>query len=58
MNIETDALWFLLVGSAIIGAAGLLLSRLQGIERELNRHGLKLVRIETKLGIVDPNGDA
>ena len=35
-----------------------LMTRLDGIERTLGRHGLKLVRIETKLGIADDNNGA
>lgn len=53
MNIDTNALWFLLLGSAIIGAANMLIKRLGTIETTLDSHGRKLVRIEERLKIPD-----
>ena len=58
MNLDVDALWLALVAAAVIGAAKLLATRLSEIDHKLQSHGLKLVRIETKLGIIDQNGDA
>lgn len=58
MSLDIDALWLALVAAAVIGAAKMLTTRLASIDRTLRSHGYKLIRIETKLGIVDPNGDA
>jgi hypothetical protein len=55
MTVDLNALWFLLVGAAMIGAVGVLMKRLDTIETSLESHGRKLVRIETKLGIPDNN---
>lgn len=57
MNVNLDALWFLLVGAAIVGGLRMLLKRMDDIELTLGKHGRKLIRIETKLGIPDRNGD-
>lgn len=57
MVLDVNALWFLLVGGAIFGAARMLLSRLDTIELTLERHGGKLIRIETKLGIKEPQDE-
>lgn len=57
MSVDPNELWFFLVTGVITGGGVLLMSRLAKIERTLSRHGLKLVRIETKLGIPDGNGD-
>lgn len=57
MTVDPDQLWFVIVVAVVTGGGALLMQRLQSIERVLQRHGLKLVRIETKLGILDTNGD-
>lgn len=51
MTIDPNALWFLLVAGTITGGGALLMQRLSQIEAKLVKHGEKLVRIETKLGI-------
>ena len=56
MMIDADALGQLLLVAAIVGAAGLLLRRLGQIGDTLEAHGRKLVRIETRLNIVDNGG--
>lgn len=53
MTVNIDALWFLLVAASITGGAAMLLNRLSRIDHALEQHGRKLVRIETKLNIVD-----
>jgi len=53
MTVDPNALWMLLISSAVIGAVKLLLNRLGEIEHTLDSHGRKLVRIETKLGVPD-----
>lgn len=57
MTIDPNALWLLIVAAVITGGGAKLMSRLNDIERTLYKHGNKLVRIETKLGIPDPNGN-
>jgi hypothetical protein len=56
MNVDVNALALLGIAGAIALAVRLLLNRLDSVERTLNRHGHKLVRIETKLGIYDGEG--
>ena len=51
--LDIDTVWLPLIIAAVIGGVGLLLNRLGHLERVLHRHGMKLVRIETKLGIPD-----
>jgi len=51
--IDPDALSLFLLGAAIVGGVGLLLRRLGQIGEQLDNHGRKLVRIETKLNIND-----
>ena len=53
MIIDPDALALLLLGASIVGGVGLLLRRLGHITDQLDTHGRKLVRIETKLNIND-----
>jgi len=58
VTIDPNALWFAVVVAVVTGGGALLMQRLAAIERVLTRHGLKLVRIETKLGIPDQADDA
>jgi hypothetical protein len=59
MNINIDALGYTLIVGLVALAVRVLLNRMDDIEKTLSRHGMKLVRIETKLGIADNNnGDA
>ena len=51
--LDIDTVWLPLIIAAVIGGVGLLLNRLNHLETLLHRHGMKLVRIETKLGIPD-----
>jgi hypothetical protein len=53
VTVDVDALWMFLVSTAIVGAVGLLMGRLNMIEKTLENHGRKLVRIETKLNVPD-----
>jgi hypothetical protein len=53
MTVDVNALWMFLVSTAIVGAVGLLMGRLNMIEKTLENHGRKLVRIETKLNVPD-----
>lgn len=57
MIIDINQLWLLLIVAVITGAGAALSNTLSSIRRTLNQHGQKLVRIETKLGIPDHNGD-
>lgn len=56
MNLDLNLLGMFVVTGAIGLAVKLLLGRLNSIDRTLNRHGNKLVRIETKLNIPDWDG--
>ena len=56
MNIDLSALGLLGVAGMIALGIQLLLNRLRDVEHTLGKHGEKLVRIETKLGIPDFNG--
>jgi hypothetical protein len=56
MNLDLSALGLLGVAGMVGLGVKLLLNRLTDVEKTLNRHGEKLVRIETKLGIPDFNG--
>jgi hypothetical protein len=59
MNINIDALGYTLIVGLVALAVRVLLNRMDDIEKTLSRHGMKLVRIETKLGITDNNnGDS
>lgn len=58
MTLDIDALWLALVLATVVGGVKMLTGRLASIDRTLRHHGCKLVRIETKLGIPDTNGDA
>lgn len=53
MTLDLNALWLLLVSGILVGSLKMLMNRLQDIERVLDSHGRKLVRIETKLGVPD-----
>lgn len=56
MTIDLNALWFLLVGAAVIGSIKVLINRLNTIETTLVDHGLDLREIKTKIGIkVNPH---
>ena len=58
MNLDLNALGLLGVAGMIALGIQLLLNRLHEVEHTLGKHGEKLVRIETKLGIPDKNGGA
>lgn len=58
MTVDVNQLWLLLVVAVITGTGAALAGTLSNIRRTLEKHGQKLVRIETKLGIPDHNGDA
>jgi hypothetical protein len=59
VTLNLDALGYAAVVGLVAIMVKLLLARLDGIEHTLSRHGMKLVRIETKLGIPDnSNGDS
>lgn len=49
MTIDLNALWFLLLGTAIIGSARALLNRLEKIDDELSLLGRDVVKIKTTL---------
>jgi hypothetical protein len=51
MTIDLNALWFLLVGAAVVGSIKIVLNRLNTIETTLVEHGLDLREIKTKIGI-------
>ena len=51
MNLDLNHLGVLAIAGMIGLGIKLLLNRLAGMERTLNHHGAKLVRIEVKLGI-------
>jgi len=55
MILDLNALGLLGVAGMVGLGVKLLLNRLQLVEQMLGRHGEKLVRIETKLGIPDHN---
>lgn len=56
LTIDLNALWFLLVGAAVIGSIKVLINRLNTIETTLVDHGLDLREIKTKIGIkVNPH---
>lgn len=57
MTVDINQLWLLLLVAVITGTGAALANTLASIRRTLERHGQKLVRIETKLGIPDHNGD-
>lgn len=49
MTIDLNALWFLLLGTAIIGSARALLQRLEKIDSELGSLGRDMIKIKTTL---------
>ena len=57
MTLDLNALGLLAVAGMVGLGIQLLLSRLKDVERTLRRHGEKLIRIETRLGIPDQTGD-
>jgi hypothetical protein len=56
VTVDLNQLWLLLVVAVITGGGAALMGTLSRIQRTLQKHGEKLVRIEFKLGIPDNNG--
>ena len=53
MNIDLSALGFVVITGLVGLGIKLLLGRMDLLEKTLGRHGIKLLRIEIKLGIPD-----